>query len=215
MARTPSVRAHASVLAAALELFCERGIDTTSMDAIAEKSGVSKATIYKHWADKEALCLDVLANLHEVDRRPEFDSGDIRADLEDVLSYRPSERVSEQQNRMLPHLIAYAARNKAFGDAWRARVMEPPIRQLTNLLKRGVKQGLLIDLDPIVGVALLLGPMILRRIFPSAGKGLPANLEKLVVDAFWRAHAVPLISSLINPEKSSKHLKRSSSNRSA
>jgi hypothetical protein len=85
--------------------------------------------------------------------------------------------------------------------------MEPPIRQLTNLLKRGVKQGLLIDLDPIVGVALLLGPMILRRIFPSAGKGLPENLEKLVVDAFWRAH--------VNPEKSSKHLKRSSSNRSA
>jgi len=111
MARTPSVQAHASVLAAALELFCERGIDTTSMDAIAEKSGVSKATIYKHWTDKEALCLDVLSNVHEVDCRPEFDSGDIRTDLEAVLSYRPSVKVSEQQNRMLPHLMAYAARN--------------------------------------------------------------------------------------------------------
>jgi AcrR family transcriptional regulator len=211
MARTPSLQAHASVLAAALELFCERGIDTTSMDAIAEKSGVSKATIYKHWTDKEALCLDVLSNLHEVDCRPEFDSGDIRADLEAVLSYRPSARVSEQQNRMLPHLIAYAALNKTFGDTWRARVMEPPIRQITNLLKRGMKQGLLTDLDPIVGAALLLGPMILRRIFPSAGKGLPANLEKLVVDAFWRAHALPLT----NPEKNSKRSKRSSSSRSA
>jgi AcrR family transcriptional regulator len=211
MARTPSAQAHASVLAAALELFSEHGIDATSMDAIAGKSGVSKATIYKHWADKEALCLDVLSNLHEVDCRPEFDSGDIRADLEAVLSYRPSARVSEQQNRMLPHLIAYAALNKTFGDTWRARVMEPPIRQITNLLKRGMKQGLLTDLDPIVGAALLLGPMILRRIFPSAGKGLPANLEKLVVDAFWRAHALPLT----NPEKNSKRSKRSSSSRSA
>jgi AcrR family transcriptional regulator len=207
MARTPSVQAHTSVLAAALELFCDRGIDATSMDAIATKSGVSKATIYKHWADKGALCLDVLSNLHEVDTRPEFDSGDIRADLEAVLSYRPSAKVSEQQNRMLPHLIAYAARNKTFGETWRARVMEPPIRQITNLLKRGVNQGLLIDLDPIVGAALLLGPMILRRIFPGAGKGLPANLEKLVVDAFWRAHAIP--------EKNSKHLRRSSSDQSA
>ena len=98
MARTPSLRAHASVLAAALELFCERGIDTTSMDAIAEKSGVSKATIYKHWSDKAALCLDVLAKLHEVDDRPVFDSGDIRADLEAVLGYRPSAKVCEQQN---------------------------------------------------------------------------------------------------------------------
>jgi AcrR family transcriptional regulator len=211
MARTPSAQAHASVLAAALELFSEHGIDATSMDAIAGKSGVSKATIYKHWADKGALCLDVLSNLHEVDYRPEFDSGDIRADLEAVLSYRPSAKVSEQQNRMLPHLMAYAARNKTFGETWRARVMEPPIRQITNLLKRGMKQGLLIDLDPIVGAALLLGPMILRKIFPSAGKGLPANLEKLVVDAFWRAHATPLT----NPERNSKRLKRNSSDRSA
>jgi AcrR family transcriptional regulator len=34
-----------------LALFGERGIDAASMDAIAEKSGVSKATIYKHWQD--------------------------------------------------------------------------------------------------------------------------------------------------------------------
>jgi AcrR family transcriptional regulator len=211
MARTPSLQAHASVLRAALELFCDRGIDATSMDAIAEKSGVSKATIYKHWSDKAALCLDVLTKLHEVDSRPVFDSGDIRADLEAVLSYRPSAKVSEQQNRIMPHLIAYAARNRAFGDAWRARVMEPLIRQITHLLKRGEKQGLFVDLDPIVGAALLLGPMMFRKIFPAAGKELPANLEKLTVDAFWRAHAVAPAS----PERNAKHSKHNSSNRCA
>jgi AcrR family transcriptional regulator len=215
MARTPSLQAHASVLAGALELFCESGIDATSMDAIAEKSGVSKATIYKHWPDKSALCLDVLARLHEVDSRPAFDSGDIRADLEAVLSYRPSAKVSEQQNRMMPHLIAYAARNKAFGDAWRARVMEPPIRQITHLLKRGAKQGLLNDLDPILGAALLLGPMMFRKIFPSAGKELPVNLEKLIVDAFWKAHVAPLANRSANPGRNSKRSKRSSSDRCA
>lgn len=216
MARTPSVQAHASVLAAALELFCDRGIDATSMDAIAENSGVSKATIYKHWPDKAALCLDVLAKLHEVDSRPVFDSGDIRADLEAVLGYRSSTKVSEQQNRMMPHLIAYAARNKAFGEAWRARVMEPPIRQISLLLKRGAKQGLFANLDPIVGAALLLGPMIFRKIFPTAGKELPANLEKLIVDAFWRAHATPLVNpGMTKPGKNSKRSKRSSSDRGA
>jgi AcrR family transcriptional regulator len=186
MARTPSVEAHANVLAAALELFCDRGIDATSMDAIAETSGVSKATIYKHWPDKA------------------------------VLGYRPSTKVSEQQNRMMPHLIAYAARNKAFGEAWRARVMEPPIRQISLLLKRGAKQGLFANLDPIVGAALLLGPMIFRKIFPSAGKELPANLEKLIVDAFWRAHATPLVNpGMSKPGKNSKRSKRSSSDRGA
>ena len=211
MARTPSQQAHASVLAAALELFGERGIDATSMDAIAEKSGVSKATIYKHWADKAALCLDVLARLHEVDTRPVFDSGDIRADLEAVLSYRPSAKVSEQQNRIMPHLIAYAARNRPFGEAWRARVMEPLIRQITQLLKRGMKQGVFTELDPVVGAALLIGPMMFQKIFPPAGKELPENWEKLVVDAFWKAHAaVPA-----SLEKNSKHSKRSSLSRYA
>src|SRR6516164_2146178 len=54
MARSRSTEAHDKVLRAALGLFGERGIDATSMDAIAQASGVSKATIYNHWADEEA-----------------------------------------------------------------------------------------------------------------------------------------------------------------
>ena len=50
----------------------ERGIESTSMDAIAEASGVSKATIYNHWADKEALLLEVMADLHGLHRTAGF-----------------------------------------------------------------------------------------------------------------------------------------------
>ncbi len=57
MSRGLSEKAHQKVLQSAAELFADRGIDGTSMDAIANASGVSKATIYKHWADKEALCM--------------------------------------------------------------------------------------------------------------------------------------------------------------
>ena len=61
-----------------MELFAERGIDATSMDAIAEASGVSKATIYKHWPDKDALCLEVMGYLHGLDEEPPvFDSGEL------------------------------------------------------------------------------------------------------------------------------------------
>ncbi len=55
MVRPRSAQAHKKVLDAAVQLFSDRGIDATSMDAIAETSGVSKATIYKHWPDKDAL----------------------------------------------------------------------------------------------------------------------------------------------------------------
>jgi AcrR family transcriptional regulator len=46
MARTPSATAHQKVLDVTFELMAARGVDGTSMDAIAKASGVSKATIY-------------------------------------------------------------------------------------------------------------------------------------------------------------------------
>ena len=54
-------------------------------------SGVSKATIYKHWQDKEALVLEVMGHLHGLDEEaPVFDSGDLRADLIAQLQYQPA-----------------------------------------------------------------------------------------------------------------------------
>ena len=111
MARGLSQRAHQKVLEAALDLFAERGIDATSVDSIAAASGVSKATIYKHWADKDALCMEVLVYIHELDEGPpDLDSGDLKADLIAYLVYEPTPRKADLQKRIMPHLIAYSAR---------------------------------------------------------------------------------------------------------
>lgn len=45
----------AAILEAAMALFPARGYDGVSMDAIAQQAGVSKLTVYSHFADKEAL----------------------------------------------------------------------------------------------------------------------------------------------------------------
>lgn len=44
-----------AILAAALELFAERGFDGTTMPLVAERAGVGAGTIYRHFASKEAL----------------------------------------------------------------------------------------------------------------------------------------------------------------
>src|SRR6201996_9177238 len=116
MARPKSAQAHKKVLDAAVQLFSERGIDATSMDAIAETSGVSKATIYKHWQDKDALVLEVMGHLHGLDEEPPvFDSGDLRADLIAQLQYQPAADRQALREKMTPHMIAYASRNQAVG----------------------------------------------------------------------------------------------------
>ena len=189
MARGLSQRAHHKVLEAALNLFAEKGIDATSVDAIAAKSGVSKATIYKHWADKDALCMEVMVYIHELDEGPpDVDSGDLRADLVAYLVYEPPQRKAELQKKIMPHLIAYSARNQEFGRAWRTRVLERARTGLRKLIRRGMDRGIFpAVLDEELAVPLLLGPMMFCHIL---GPRLDRKwLAEGAVDSFWKAHA--------------------------
>jgi TetR/AcrR family transcriptional repressor of mexJK operon len=53
--RPKDMEKRASILEAAMALFPSRGYDGTSVEAIAQSAGVSKLTVYSHFADKEAL----------------------------------------------------------------------------------------------------------------------------------------------------------------
>lgn len=191
MARPRSTSAHKKVLHSALILMAERGIESTSMDAIAEASGVSKATIYNHWADKDALLLEVMADLHGLHERPEFDSGNTRKDMVAVLSYQPPKVRANLQERIMPHLIAYSARNPAFGVSWRRMVLEPPRRELSRLIALGIEKGELAPaLETELALALLLGPVLYQVIFRKGEVVVLGDVPERVVDAFWKAFQI-------------------------
>jgi len=190
MVRSRSEQAHEKVLRAALELFGERGIDATSMDAIAQSSGVSKATIYNHWPNKEALLIDVMLMLNGLHRDPEdVDSGDICSDLATVLSRKPPDEFDAARERMMPALIAYSSVHREFGEAWRHRVMEPPRVCLKRILRRGIKRGLLpaaLDMDE--AMALLLGPLLYGHVFHKEHHKGPFDFGRMAAESFWRAY---------------------------
>lgn len=189
MPRTRSAAAHQKVLDSTLALIAECGVDATSMDAIAVRSGVSKATIYKHWADKDALLLEAMAEINGLHARPMFDSGNVRADMVAVLSYHPEH--SEMQKRIMPHFMAYSARNASFGNAWRNMVMEPPRRELKHLMKVGIAKGeLTAQLDLDLSLALLLGPIVYWYVFLKRTSYDSKVLAEGVIDAFWRAFSL-------------------------
>lgn len=215
MARTRSTRAHEAVLRSAAALFADRGIDATSMDAIAAASGVSKATIYKHWPDKDALCLEVMAALHGFEPElPDTNTGDLRADLLAVMGRVPPEGAAGIRDRILPHFMAYAARNPSFGQAWRARVLEPPRLQLARAIRRAIERGELpaaLDLDFAIG--LLQGPPMywfVRR--HQTGEGPIGFDAGMVVDAFLRSagytpRAQPTLAR-VRPIRERRHARR-------
>ena len=191
MARSRSLEAHEKVLNAALALFAERGIEATSMDSIAQASGVSKATIYNHWADKEALLLEVMLMVNGLDREPEdVDTGDLQRDLTIVLTRKPPDKFDAARNRMMPSMIAYSALHPEFGKAWRHRVMEPPRQCLKRVLRRGIARGVLPqNLDLEAAMALLLGPMLYAHVFQKEQPSSVPDLGPLTAQTFWRAYS--------------------------
>jgi TetR/AcrR family transcriptional repressor of mexJK operon len=58
-----SARKHKAILDAATEVFLKRGYLGTNMDEIAALSEVSKQTVYKHFASKEALFVEIVTSM--------------------------------------------------------------------------------------------------------------------------------------------------------
>lgn len=76
----------ATILEAARDLFLEHGFASTSVDAVTEASGVSKPTVYSHFATKEALLEAVVrGEVERVNVPIEFHpTGNAKQDLEQV-----------------------------------------------------------------------------------------------------------------------------------
>ena len=73
------------ITSAAAELLLQRGFDRTTVDDVATRAGVGKATVYRRWPSKEDLAVAAMETLYSAEM-PEPDTGDIRRDL--AASYR-------------------------------------------------------------------------------------------------------------------------------
>jgi len=188
MPRPRSIEVHEKMIHVALRLFSERGFDATSMEAIARQAGVSKPTLYNHWADKEALMMDVMRLVNGLDRdQPDIDTGNLVRDLTTILTRRPPDEFGDVRDRMMPGLIAYSASHPQFGAAWRQKVTERSRKSLGAVLARAIQRRQLPpDLNYDVAFALLLGPMLYNHIFRAPGLEID-QLGRTTAEAFCRA----------------------------
>ena len=75
-----SARVRAAVLAAAVEELAARGTAGFSIDGVARRAEVHKATVYRRWGSQEAVILDVMRERAR-QNVPVADTGDLREDL--------------------------------------------------------------------------------------------------------------------------------------
>ncbi len=75
---------HHAITQAASDMFLAEGFDRVTLDQIAQRAGVSKQTIYSHFADKEALFKAICSELTErltIPLRKSAAEGDLRSTL--------------------------------------------------------------------------------------------------------------------------------------
>jgi AcrR family transcriptional regulator len=161
--RPRSEKAKAAILEAVTELLLARGLSGVSMDAVAERAGVSKATIYRWWPTKEALALDALYTEWAAVAPLPRNTGSLRADLLSLL--RPWVRLttSRPYSRVIAALITHAQTDPEFGLIYLSRLVEPRREQGRAIFRRAIERG---DLPPDtkieVAVDMIYGPLYHR-----------------------------------------------------
>jgi AcrR family transcriptional regulator len=185
-------RSRAAILEATAALLIEGGFAHVTIERVAERSGVAKTTIYRHWRSRSRLIFDAFRNLLAPPGVPEdhrrWETGDVREGLVHLL-------------RGLIRGLTESAWAPAVSTLVDAGDRDPEMRQLIHdflvdamsgarvLIAEARARGELApSVDPEISVDMLVGPVFYRRLVSRAPLE-PAFAER-VVDAFLAGAAL-------------------------
>lgn len=176
-------RSRAAILRAAADLLIETGSAGVTIEGIAERSGVAKTTIYRHWRTRSQLVFDAFESLFKP-VTPLHQEGPIQQQLEAILGGLVRGLTESDWAPAMTGLIDSADR-------------DPELRQLIHdflvvrmehgrtTLRAGVSRGeLRADLDVEVAIGILVGPVFYRRLV--SREPLDDGVVREVVSQFLR-----------------------------
>jgi AcrR family transcriptional regulator len=149
-----------------------------TIEGVAAKARVGKATIYRRWPSKGALALDVLVEFLELGPAP--DTGSTRGDLVAIVSGVQTGLTNPTGAAVIPGLAADVAGDPHLAKAFRDRVVLPRRLSVAKVIDRAVDRGdLPDDVDRELVIDLLASPIFYRVLI--TGVPLAPDLaEKLV-----------------------------------
>jgi AcrR family transcriptional regulator len=161
--RPRSESSRKAILGAASELLLEHGLNAVSMDAVAERAGASKATIYRWWPSKEVLALDALFIRWEPGPQDTHDTGSLAGDLLALIRPWARQLAKRPQGRIVAALLSKAQSDPAFAEEYRARFVKPRREPATAIFARAVERGEVpAGVDVEAALDLLYGPFYHR-----------------------------------------------------
>ena len=175
MARPLSTDARDKMLAAAIEVILDRGWSGFTIDEVAQRSGVAKTTIYRHFPEPTELMLRAVDGTVAYAALP--DTGSLRGDLAEFLR-RILPNFTDQRSRAAHYeLWAALMRDPELADR-RQQVMEMPLSKVPELIDRWKEQGQISPkIDLVTAFEIINGPFTLRSLIA------PHRLVNIDIDA--------------------------------
>ena len=150
-----------AILAASYELLLEYGFATVTVDKIAERAKVSKATIYKWWPNKAAVMMDGFFSA-AMSRLPVPDTGSAIEDIV-IQAGNLASFLTTREGKVINELIAEGQFDGKLAEEYRVRYFNPRRLDAKKILQRGVERGeIKKELDLELGIDLIFGPLFYR-----------------------------------------------------
>ena len=182
--RPRSVEADRAILRATVDLLADEGYGGVTMEGVAAKAGVGKATVYRRWSSKSALVVDALAACREGAASSPPDTGSAREDLlAFVRGFQDHLRTSDA-GRVLPALVAELSRNPELAAALREGFVQPRRARVLDAVRRGVERGEVragVDEELIADAVVAL----LQHRFLVTGMEIDDGLPERLLDMLW------------------------------
>ena len=153
--------AEASILKATADLLTEHSLRDVTAEAIAERAGVSKATIYKWWPNKNRVALDAFLSQME-EQVPIPNTGSVVRDFTEQV-VESTRFYTSRYGRMLAQFLAEGQSDPNFLALFRERFQQPRRNAVRVLWERGVARGeVRKDVDVELVIDLLFGTVVYR-----------------------------------------------------
>jgi len=161
--RPRSEKARAAILAAASELLLERGPSSMSMDAVADRAGASKATIYRWWPSKELLALDALFREWEAGMHERYDTGSLSGDLLALILPWSRQLAARPYGPVIAFFVLKAQTDPVFAAEYRDRFVERRREEARAIFARSIERGeVRPEIDVEAALDVLYGPFYHR-----------------------------------------------------
>ena len=160
--RPRSEEAHKAILDATLELLVEVGFSAMTVEGVASRAGVGKATIYRRWPSKLPLVVEAFGQLPGFE---EVDTGSLAEDLKKMLRAYLQAFNASPLSAILPSLAGERAHNPELSELFEPVSVgrrQPLIRAFERAVDRGEVAA---DLDVELAADLVVGPIAVALFF--------------------------------------------------